>query len=64
MVEIWTKKHLVSDSNCNIVVYEAQILLQRMTNNVGLYLVLVTLNMRFIISINQDNWIGDTKYNI
>ena len=34
MIEIWMKQHLVSDIHCDIVINNAQIFVQGMTNNV------------------------------
>ena len=53
MDEIWMENHVVINNNCNIEIYNAQIYLQKMTNN-GLHLVSVTTIVRFTNSIEQD----------
>ena len=54
MIEIWMKNHLVSDKNCNIVVYNPPQNLQGMTNDVGLKFCVGDTTPRFTISMEQD----------
>jgi hypothetical protein len=51
MIKNWMKKDLVSDNNCNIVMYYAQIFLPEWQRLLGFQLVLVTLHVRIAISI-------------
>ena len=55
MIEIWMKKHLVSDSSCNIVNLVMTQKLQGMTNNVGSTFRVGDSVPRFTISNEQDN---------
>ena len=55
MIEIWMKKHLVSNSNCNTVNLESLKILQGMTNNVGLAFSVGDTIPQFTICIKQDN---------
>ena len=58
MIEFWMKKHLISDSNYNIVMYNAQI--KEWQTTLGSYLVLVTLHMQMIFRatshMRQEPW--------
>ena len=58
-MEIWMKDYLVSDSNCNTPQN-----LQGMTNTIGLMFSVGDTILQFTISIEQDHYIGDTKYRI
>ena len=56
MLEFRTKNHLVSHSNCNVVILLSPYLfLQGMTHNVGVTLLLVTLHYDLQLVIEQDN---------
>jgi hypothetical protein len=55
MIEIWMKKHLVSDSNCNNVNLYSPKKPLGMTNNVGLTFSVRDTLPCFTISVEQDN---------
>ena len=55
MIEIWMKIHLVSDSNCNTLIYNPPIKLQGMTTKVRLTSSIGDTISRFTFSIEQDN---------
>ena len=62
MVEIWTRKHLVYDGNCNSVNLQR---LQGMTNNVRFALSVWWHYMDGLqLVLRKTNRIGDTKYNM
>jgi hypothetical protein len=58
------KNHLVSDSNCNVVIYNPPKDLQGMTKDVGFTFVLLTLNRGLQLVLSKTIRIGDTKYHI
>ena len=64
MTKIWMKNNLVSDSNCNTIKSIIPQILQDMTNNVGLKLVLMTLYRKLQLVLRKTIRIGDTKYHL
>ena len=55
MIKIWIKNHLVSDSNCNTIIYNPTKNLQGSTNNVGLTFSVTDTILQFTIIIEQDH---------
>ena len=64
-LKIWIEKHAVSNYACNIIIYNAQIVLQGMTNNVR-YTFSVADTTRVVYNKYWAQQIGidGTKYNI
>ena len=64
MIEIWMKKHLVSDNICNTAIHVPK-KLQPMTNNVGwTFSVGDNIYRKFQLVLSKAIRIGDTNYQI
>jgi hypothetical protein len=65
MIEIWTNNHSISDNIASLQIYNAQIILQGMTNNV-MFTCSVgdTIRGGIQVELSKTNGIGDTTYNI
>ena len=48
--------HLVSDNIATLQIYNAQMILQGMTNNVMFTFIVMTLHGPYTINIEQDEW--------
>ena len=58
-IDIWMKTYLISENNCNTVIYNNHFVLQEYeTIMIDLHIVLVTLHMRLTISTEQhkEDW--------
>ena len=64
MIEIWMRKHLVSDSNCNTINLEFPKNLQGRTKNVGLTFSVGELYGSLQLVMSKTTRIGNTKYHI
>ena len=63
MIEIWMKYHLVSDSNCNIVILQSpRIYYKEWQIMLGYQIMLLTLYISLQWVLSNTIRIGDTKY--
>ena len=64
MIEIWMRNHLVSENNCNIVIYNVQFLCKKWQNNYGLTFGACDITRGGLqLVLSKTNRIDDTKYN-